>query len=69
MTDEWWNAYTALTEDEKNIINPIIEHNDFHDMESKTDNQNVLSVLRYYTITRDDAERALKINPVCKSSE
>lgn len=69
MTDEWWNAYTALTDDEKNIINPIIEHNDFHDLESKTDNQNVLSVLRYYTITRDDAERALKSNPICKSSE
>lgn len=69
MTDEWWNAYTALTDDEKNIINPIIEHNDFHDLEGKTDNQNVLSVLRYYTITRDDAERALKSNPVGNSSE
>lgn len=62
MTDEWWAAYTALTDEEKNIINPIIEHNDFHDLESKTSNKNVLTVLQYYTITRDDAEKAIKKN-------
>ena len=62
MTDEWWAAYTALTDEEKNVINPIIEHNDFHDLESKTDNENVLSVLRYYTITHDDAKQNLRNN-------
>lgn len=67
MTDEWWTAYTTLTDGEKKIINPIIEHNDFHDLESKTDNNNVLSVLRYYTITRDDAECALKNNSIGSS--
>lgn len=60
MTDKWWNDYTSLTEEEKNIINPIIENNDFHDLKNKTDNKNVLSVLQYYTITRDDAEKAIK---------
>lgn len=60
MTDEWWNAYSKLTEDEKSIINPIIERNDFHDIEAMTDNANVLSVLHFYTITREDAEKDMK---------
>ena len=62
MTDKWWNDYTSLSNNEKNIINQIIENNDFHDLEYKTNNKNVLSVLQYYTITRDDAEKAIKQN-------
>lgn len=69
LTDEWWNAYTALTEEEKDIINPIIEHNDFRNLERKTDNHNVLSLLGYYTITRDDAERAFRSGSTDKSNE
>ena len=59
MTDEWWQAYSDLTEDEKAIINPIIEQNDFHRIEEKTSNPRILAVLRYYTITREDAEKGL----------
>ncbi|MBR6509649.1 MAG: hypothetical protein IKT38_03490 [Clostridia bacterium] len=60
LTQEWWNAYSALSDEEKSIINPIIEQNDFHDIESKTKNKNVLKVLQYYTIKREDAEKVLK---------
>ena len=59
MTDEWWQAYSDLTEDEKAIINPIIEQNDFHRIEEKTSNPRILAVLRYYTITREDTEKGL----------
>ena len=40
------------------IIRPIIERNNFSDIESQTDNINVLRVLQYYRITREDAEQA-----------
>ena len=57
VTDRWWNEYSQLTDEEKNIINPIIESNDFDDIENKTTNENVLNVLQYYKITRKDAQR------------
>lgn len=47
------------TEDEKAIINPIIEQNDFRRIEEKTSNPRILAVLRYYTITREDTEKGL----------
>ena len=40
-------------------IKPIIEHNDFSNIDSRTENANVLRVLQYYCITREDAERAM----------
>lgn len=60
LTEEWWNTYSSLNDEEKAIINPIIEQNDFHDLDLKTTNTNVLKVLQYYTIKREDAEKALK---------
>jgi hypothetical protein len=44
------------------IARPIIEKNVFTDIQNETDNDNVLNVLRYYCITRDDAERMME-NP------
>ena len=59
-TDRWWDEYSQLTADEKTIINPIIESNDFSDIGSKSDNPRVLNVLQYYQITREDAEQEMK---------
>ena len=58
MTDEWWQAFTSLTEEELQIVKPIIEHNDFNNIEEKTDNPNILRVLGYYCITKEETERA-----------
>lgn len=58
MTDEWWKAFTSLTEEELRIVKPIIEHNDFNNIEEKTDNPNILRVLGYYCITKEETERA-----------
>lgn len=60
LTDKWRNAYHQLNEEELSIINPIIESNNFRDIESKTANKNVLEVLEYYMVTREDAEKELK---------
>ena len=56
VTDKWWNDYSQLTDEEKRIINPIIGSNYFDNLESTTNNVNVLNVLQYYRITREDAE-------------
>ena len=58
MTDEWWQAFASLTEEELRIVKPIIEHNDFNNIEEKTDNPNILRVLEYYCITKEETERA-----------
>ena len=62
MTEKWWNDFNSLTEEEMQIIKPIIEHNDFSNIDSQTENANVLHVLQYYCITREDAERAMAEN-------
>lgn len=58
MTDEWWQAFASLTEEELRIVKPIIEHNDFNNIEEKTDNPNILRALEYYCITKEETERA-----------
>ncbi|MPM10691.1 hypothetical protein SDC9_57025 [bioreactor metagenome] len=60
LTDKWWNAYSSLTDDEKTIINPIIEKNDFHDIGSFGIDGRLREVLEFYTIRREDAEKVLK---------
>lgn len=62
LTDQWWAAFSALSDEEMEIARPIIEKNIFTDIQAETDNDNVLNVLRYYCITRDDAERMME-NP------
>ena len=60
MTDKWWNAFCDLSEEELSIIKPIIESNNFNDIETMTDNLRILDVLEFYRIKRDDAEKAMK---------
>ena len=59
LTDQWWNAFSALSDEEMEIARPIIEKNVFTNIQDETDNDNVLNVLRYYCITRENAERMM----------
>ena len=52
----------SLTEEEMEIAKPIIEGNDFSDIRNQTNNDNILRVLQYYCITREDAEQAMAKN-------
>ena len=60
LTDEWWDYYSALSEEQLSIIKPIIESNDFSDYESKVVDPEILKVLSYYRIKREDAEKEMK---------
>ena len=59
MTDKWWNSFQYLTEAQLAIAKPIIESNDFSDYENLTDDLEILNVLSYYRIKREDAGRAM----------
>ena len=59
LTDQWWAAFSELSDDEMAIAKPIIEKNVFTNIQNETNNANVLNVLRYYCITRDDAEQMM----------
>ena len=59
LTDEWWRHYSALSETQLAIIKPIIESNDFSDYESHVTDPEILKVLSYYRIKREDAEKEM----------
>ena len=59
LTDEWWNCFQNLTDAQLEIAKPIIESNDFSDYEMLTDDIEILNVLSYYRIKREDAEEAM----------
>lgn len=59
LTDEWWNCFQNLTDAQFEIAKPIIESNDFSDYERLTDDIEILNVLSYYRIRREDAEKAM----------
>ena len=59
LTDEWWDSFQNLSEAQLEIVKPIIESNDFSAYENLTDDLEILNVLSYYRIRREDAERAM----------
>ena len=54
FTHNWWNDFNNLSEDDKNIIYPIIEKNKFHDINTKIYDSKIENVLNYYLIKRED---------------
>lgn len=60
LTEEWWEHYSALTDTQKNIVNPIIYSNVFDNYEETVTDEDCLKVLSYYRIRREDAENAIK---------
>ena len=62
MTDAWWDAFLSLSPEKMKIIKPIIHENDFSNIHSMTSDKDILNVLEFYTITRNDAETAIKVS-------
>ncbi|TCO68737.1 hypothetical protein [Marinisporobacter balticus] len=60
LTDEWWNKFSALSDEKMEMIKPIIHKNEFNDIEKLSYDSEILDLLSYYAIKRDDAEKALK---------
>lgn len=56
LEPEWWEAYNRLPSDKLETLQHIVGHNDFCNIDSLTSDNEILNVLKYYTITRDDFE-------------
>ena len=55
ITEQWWNKYSSLNEEEIKIINNIIEQNDFSNIQKFNVNDSIMEVLQFYTIKKTDA--------------
>ncbi len=53
-TEAWWNDFKNLTEEELNIIKPIIHKNDFSTINLVDYSENISKVLEFYYIRRED---------------
>ena len=60
MVEKWWNAFNALSSEKLNMVKSIIHNNDFNDIASLTEDPEMLAVLEYYTIQREDFENSHK---------
>lgn len=52
--------YCALTDAQKDVVNPIIYSNVFDHYEDTVQDEECLKVLSYYRIRREDAEKVIK---------
>lgn len=59
LTGEWWDKFSKLSSEKKNIIGPIIHKNEFTDINKLTSDTDILEVLKYYTIKRKNVEKTL----------
>ena len=59
LEPEWWEEFkrvSDMSEAKRQQLEEIIGANDFSNIESLTSDDDIMRVLRYYTITRDDFE-------------
>jgi hypothetical protein len=57
LANEWWEKFSALPYDKSEKAKEIIALNKFKDGDFVCEDQDILDVLSYYKITRDDAEK------------
>ena len=53
-TDGWWEKFNALNSEQRIIAEKIISENQFSDDDIRIDDEQIIKVLRYYQIKRDD---------------
>ena len=56
LANEWWEKFTALSDEKMEKAKSIISKNKFNVGDYFCDDPQILDVLYYYTITRDDVE-------------
>jgi len=57
LTSEWWEKFKALPPDKLETAKAIIALNKFKDGDFACEDKEILDVLSYYRITRDEAEK------------
>lgn len=59
LTNKWWSDFSSLREDEKLVIKPIIEKNDFKNIKDLDVSVRIYDVLKYYCISSKEDEKAI----------
>lgn len=62
ITEEWWQCFQMMTNEQLNIVRPIIESNDFSNYEEIVEDEEILRLLAFYRIRREDAEQEIQGN-------
>lgn len=60
LVDKWWESFCSLEDSKQEELKRIVEKNDFTDINRLTQDKQVMNVLKYYTITREDAENDMR---------
>lgn len=60
ITDEWWQQFRKLTPEQLELAKPIIHSNIFDSYEETISDPEVLKLLAFYRIRREEAENAMK---------
>ncbi|MDB0440216.1 hypothetical protein C4R89_11785 [Clostridioides difficile] len=60
LTNKWWQDFKSLNEEKIIFTKRIIEKNEFQDIDLLTNDKEILNILKYYTITREQAEGIMK---------
>lgn len=59
-TGIWQDLFRSLTPEEFEEAKPIIDSNDFRDINSKTKNPKIREILKHYTVSKDDVKKSDK---------
>jgi hypothetical protein len=62
LTQKWKNTFHSLQDDKLELAKKIIETNHFDDIDAQTYDNDILELLRFYTISRDDAINMMNSN-------
>ena len=57
LTNEWWVKFSSLTPEKLDIAKSIISLNKFKENDIMSDDKEILDLLSYYRITRDEVEK------------
>ena len=60
ITENWWNDFSSLPDKKLERLKDIVKMNDFSNINDLTKDKQILKVLDYYTIRRDDTEKVMK---------
>lgn len=60
VTQRWWEDFNNLDQNRTTEIKNIIHNNDFSDIENLSSDKQIIHVLSYYKISRDEAEKLLE---------
>ncbi|OPD26425.1 hypothetical protein AL710_00200 [Clostridium botulinum] len=60
ITEKWWNDFNSLSDKKLEKLKEVVKVNDFSNISDLTKDKEVLKVLEYYTISKDDTEKVIK---------